>query len=170
MKKMLLATSGALALVMLLAGAVFGAGPASAAAGQPAMDKDVDFGYYIWYDGNRIHLRTTDRGNGPAPSEYTGTITAHGTRNDPATITDVSLIKAEDDDSAVASGNKLDFRFRTYNGIDGVDFTAKDAKDVTFALYRKGEDGQRHLISTDHIFLGAGEVNPPGNPFTLFAG
>lgn len=167
MKRLLFAASGALALVMLFAGAVFAAAtpataPASAAAGQPAMDKDVDFGYYLWFDGDRIQLRTTDRGNGPGPSEYTGVITA---RNDAGgvDIRDVDLIKAENDDSAVAAGNRLDFRFRTYNGIDGVSFTAHDATRVTFHLYRDG-----HLVSTDHIFLGTGQMNPPGNPFSLF--
>ncbi len=167
MKRMLFAASGALALVMLLAGTVFAAGtaataPVSAAVGQPAMDKDADFGYYIWYDGDRIHVHTTDRGNGPGPSEYTGVITA---RNDKGgvDIRDVDLLKAENDDSAVAAGDKLDFRFRTYNGVDGVAFTAHDATRITFRLYRDG-----HLVNTDHIYLGAGEVNAPGDPFTLF--
>lgn len=36
---------------------------------------------------------------------------------------------------------------------------------VTFRLYRDG-----HLVSTDHIFIGGGEMNPPGNPFRVFVG
>ena len=107
-------------------------------------------------------MRTTDRGNGPGPSEYTGVITARG---DGATITDVNLIRAEQDDSAIASGNRLDFRFKTFNSIDGVSFAAKDARDVTFRLYRDG-----HLVNTDHIYIGGGEFNPPGNPFRVFVG
>lgn len=162
MKKMPLAASSVLALVILCAGAVSAAPPAasapvSTAADQPAMDRDVDFGYYIWVDGDRVQLRTTDRGNGPGPSKYTGTITANGA------IRGVSLIRQEDDDWAVAAGNALDFRFRTYSAIDGVAFTAHDATRITFRLYRDG-----HLVRTDHIFLGAGQINPPGNPFTLF--
>ncbi len=174
MKRLLFAITGALALVMLLSGSVFAAAPktgktgavpsvaASVATGQPAMDKDKDFGYYLWYDGSHFQLRTTDRGNGPGPSEYTGVITARN-ENRGVDIRDVDLLKAENDDSAVAAGDKLDFRFRTYNGVDGVAFTAHDATRITFRLYRDG-----HLVSTDHILLGAGEVNPPGNPFTLF--
>lgn len=177
MKRSLLALTGALALLMLLSGSALAAAPktgkagatpsvaASVATGQPAMDKDKDFGYYLWFDGDHFQLRTTDRGNGPGPSEYTGTITAHGGKKDKATIGDVHLIREERDDSAIAAGNKLDFRFKTFNAIDGVAFAAKDAKSVTFRLYRDG-----HLVSTDHIFIGAGEVNPPGNPFTLFVG
>jgi hypothetical protein len=162
MRKMLLAASGVLALVTLFAGTVSAATPPAsapirAAAGQPAMDRDVDFGYYIWVEGDRIQLRTTDRGNGPGPSEYTGAVTANGA------IRDVNLIRQENDDWATAAGNKLDFRFRTFNAIDGVAFTAHDATRITFRLYRDG-----HLVSTDHIHLGAGQINPPGNPFTLF--
>ncbi|MGI8687524.1 MAG: hypothetical protein ACR2M3_03000 [Thermomicrobiales bacterium] len=180
MKRLLVAITGALVLVMLLSGSVFAAAPkvgktgktgaapsvaASVATGQPAMDKDKDFGYYLWYDGSHFQLRATDRGNGPGPSEYTGKITAHGSKKDKAAITDVNLIKQEQDDSAIASGNKLDFRFKTYNAIDGVSFAAQGAKSVTFRLYRDG-----HLVSTDHIFIGGGEMNPPGNPFKVFVG
>lgn len=100
-----------------------------------------------------------------APSEYTGKITAHGDKKDKATISDVHLIREEQDDSAVAAADKLDFRFKTFNAIDGVAFAAKGAKSVTFSLYRDG-----HLISTDHIYLGAGQGNPPGNPFRVFVG
>ncbi len=179
MKRFLFTATGALALLMLLSGSVLAAAPktgktdaapsvaAGVANGQLAMDKDKDkdFGYYLWYDGDHFQLRTTDRGNGPGPSEYTGTITAHGEKKNKATITDVHLLRAEQDDSAVASGNKLDFRFQTFNATDGVAFAAKGAKSVTFSLYRDG-----HLVSTDHIYLGAGEVNPPGNPFKAFVG
>jgi hypothetical protein len=174
MKRSLFALTGALALLTLLSGSAFAATPTASAApsvaasvanGQPAMDKDKDFGYYLWYDGDHFQLRTTDRGNGPGPSEYTGTITAHSGTADQATITDVNLLKHEQDDSAIASGNRLDFRFKTYNGIDGVSFAAKDAKSVTFRLYRDG-----HLVSTDHIFIGGGEMNPPGNPFRVIIG
>ncbi len=178
MKRSLFAVTGALVLLTFLSGSGFAATPktgktgktgaaqniaASAATGQPAMDKDKDFGYYLWYDGSHFQLRMTDRGNGP--SEYTGTITAHGSKKAKATITDVNLLKAAQDDSAIASGDKLDVRFKTYNGIDGVSFAAKDAKSVTFRLYRDG-----HLVSTDHIYIGGGEMNPPGNPFRVLVG
>src|SRR5436305_5314280 len=157
MKKMLLATSGALVLMMLLSGTAFAQGTAPTAAmgtasGQPAMNADKDFGYYIWFDGNRFHLRTTDRGNGPSPSEYRGVVTADRDEH-PSPITDADPVRLENGDWAVASGNKLDFHFTTYNAVDGVDFTAAGATNVTFRLYRKAEDGTMHLISTDHIFL-----------------
>src|SRR5439155_1222684 len=84
-----------------------------------------DFGYYIWVDGDRVQLRTTDRGNGPGPSEYTGTVTANGE------MRDVNLIRQENDDWAVAAGNTLDFHFRTFNAVDGVAFTAHGATRIS---------------------------------------
>lgn len=180
MKRFLFAVTGALALVLLLSGSVFAAAPktgkasktgntpsvaANIATGQAAMDKDKDFGYYLWYDGSHFQLRTTDRGNGAGPSEYTGKITAQGEKKNKVTITDTHLLRAEQDDSAIASGNKLDVRFKTYNGVDGVSFAAQGAKSVTFRLYRDG-----HLVSADHIFIGGGEMNPPGNPFKVLVG
>ena len=155
MKRLMLAALGALALLTLLSGPVLADTPASAAYGTPQIDMD-HYGYYIWFDGDRIHLRTTDRGNGPDPSTYAGAITADA----PIVATDV--FKGEDTDYAVAAGNRLDFRFLTFNGVDGVDFTALGATRVTFHLYREG-----HLIVTEHIYLGAAQFNPPGNPFTL---
>jgi len=176
--------TGLLTLALLLSTTLFAAAPTAAAApkgaktktdapkvaisavtGEAALNADKDFGYYIWYDGTHFQLRTTDRGNGPSPSEYTGTITVHGAHHTPGTVTDVHLLKAEADDSAVASGDKLDVRFKTYNGIDGVSFTANDAKSVTFSLYRDG-----HLVSADHIYLGAGQTVAPGNPFRVYVG
>jgi hypothetical protein len=164
-----IAASAALMLALLFAGTASAAGAtavpsvsASTANGQSAMNADKDFGYYIWFDGDHLSLRTTDRGNGPSASEYTGKIVVHG-----GDVRDVNVVRQESDDWAVASDDTIDFHFKTYNGVDGVDFRATGAEDVTFHLFRKGEDGRMHLISTDHIFLGAGQVNPPGNPFTL---
>ncbi len=83
MKRFGIAVTGALALLMVLSGSVFAAGPkthampkthdvasvaVSAIGGQAALDKDKDFGYYLWYDGSHFQLRTTDRGNGPGPA------------------------------------------------------------------------------------------------------
>jgi hypothetical protein len=155
MKRLFLAASAALMLLFLLTGSV---GAAGVASGVPAMNADTDYGYYIWSVGDRISLRTTDRGNGPGPSLYTGSITV-----DWGDITGVTPVALESGDWAVASANTLEYHFVTYNEFDGVDFTATGAEAVTFRLFRNG-----HLILTDHIFLGAGEMNPPSNPFTLF--
>ncbi len=161
MNRLLLALGGALALTISLSGAALAQSaaptetPASAAAGTPGVSPASTYGYYIWFDGGRVHLRTTDPGDGA--SVYTGTITTDGT------IHDVDLIQPEPGhDWAIRSEHSLDFHFRTANQVDGVSFAAAGASRLTFRLYRNG-----HLIRTDHIFLGAGGANPPGNPFTL---
>lgn len=162
MRTFLLAAAGALGLALTMSGTASAqpaptapSAPATAAAGEPAVSAASTFGYYIWFDGDRVHLRTTDPG-GDA-SLYTGTIVTN------SHIRNVDLIQPEDDDWAVAAGGTLDFHFRTANAVDGVAFTAADATRLTFHLYRNGR-----LISTRHIFLGAAGAHPPGNPFTLF--
>jgi hypothetical protein len=158
MKRFLLAAAGAVGLALLLSGAASAQpaplGPALT-AGEPDITAASPFGYYIWTEGERVHLRTTDPGGDG--SLYTGVITTNGR------LRDIDLVRQEDDDWAVAAGNTLDFHFKTFNGVDGMDFTARDAGRITFRLYRNG-----HLISTEHIFLGAQGVHPPGNPFTIF--
>jgi hypothetical protein len=130
--------------------------PLATASGTPPMTADDGHGYYLWFDGDRFQLRTTDRGNGPESSIYTGQITTDGT------FSRVDVFKDEDTDWAIAGPHQIDFHFRTYNGQDGVAFHADGGSRVTFRLYRDG-----HLIGTEHIFIGPGQVNPPSNPFAI---
>lgn len=152
-------TATALALVVGLGVSVAGAQPAGPsgpdpALGAPSLSPLAPYGYSIWHEGARVHLRTTDPGG--SASIYTGTVTTDGT------IRDVDLVRDEASDWAVAGAHQLDFHFRTWNAVDGVSFTVVGATWVTFRLYRNG-----HLISTEHIFLGAERLHPPGNPFIL---
>jgi hypothetical protein len=128
--------------------------PAGPASGDPGVTAARTYGYYIWLDGNRIHLRTTDPGG--SGSLYTGIITTDGE------FRDVDVVRGEQGDYAIADRNMLEFRFHTANAVDGVTFAPAHAERLTFRLYRNG-----HLISTEHIFLGAGGIHPPGNPFTI---
>ena len=161
MKNLLVALGAALGCILMGAAPAFAQAPApntvapGVASGTPTVTSLSTYGYYLWIDGNQIHLRTTDPG-GDA-SEYTGKITTDGQ------FRDVNLIQPEDTDWAVGDNHKLDFHFVTHNRVDGVSFTAAGATRVTFHLFRNG-----HEIRTDHIFLGGGGMHPPGNPFTLF--
>ncbi|MDE3075082.1 MAG: hypothetical protein KGJ86_06600 [Chloroflexota bacterium] len=117
-------------------------------------------GAYIWHtDGpnHGWHVDTTDpRGSGA--HEYTGTITTDGK------FTDVHLARPEADDSVTVTGDgTLTFDFKTYSGIDGVDFRDASGHKLTFALY---EDGQ--LMAPNDIHLGLRHRrHPDSNPFTL---
>jgi hypothetical protein len=164
MKKVLAALGVAMLLSALFVGATAAKGPAvatpsvprDAASGVPPMTADNGYGYYLWFDGDRFQLRTTDRGNGPDPSIYTGKITTNGT------FDRVDVFKDEDSDWAIAGPHQVDFHFRTYNWQDGVAFHVAGGGWVKFDLYRNG-----HLIASDHIFIGPGQVNPPANPFAI---
>jgi len=102
-------------------------------------------------------LETTD----PAKSgghEYTGTLTTDGK------FTDVQLIRPENDDSASIDGEgKLVYDFKTFSGIDGVQFhVADEATQITFNLT---VDGQQ--LPANHIWIGKKGRHPDGDPFTL---
>lgn len=155
MKKLLITAVGALGLVMAMAGVANAAQPDPRALGEPVVGPDSPYGYYIWLDGDRVHVFTTDGGGDP--SVYTGVITAD------TAIRNVDVVRAEEGDWAVASGDTLQIRFLTAGHVDGVNFTTPGAQRLTFRLYRDGR-----LIRTDHIFLGAGGFHPAGNPFALF--
>ena len=164
MKKLLVALTVAAMLSVLVVGAAAAKAPPVAppgvpretARGVPPMTADNGFGYYLWFDGDRFQLRTTDRGNGPDPSIYTGKITTNGT------FGRVDVFKDEDSDWAVAGPHQIDFHFRTYNWQDGLASRADGGGWVRFDLYRNG-----HLIDAAHIFIGPGQINPPGNPFAI---
>lgn len=160
MRTTLMAVVGALSLTVLGAGPIAAQAPTPvpamrAPSGAPTVTDRSPVGYYIWWDGERVHLRTTDPGGDG--STYTGRIQVDGR------IRDVELLRTEGRDVALRDGNTLEFRFVTYNRVDGVSFAAQDTSRITFRLERNGR-----LIRTEHIYIGPGGVNPPGNPFTLF--
>jgi hypothetical protein len=154
MKKLLMAAVGALSLVAAMAGVANAAEPDPRTLGEPIVGPHSPYGYYIWMDGDRVHVLTTDGGGDPA--RYTGVITTD------TVIRNVDVARPEDGDWAVASGDTLQFHFFTAGHVDGVHFTAPGSHRLTFRLYRNG-----HLIRTDHIFLGAAGFHPAGNPFSV---
>ena len=113
-----------------------------------------EFGYYIRRDGNRLHICTTDPGGQPAL--YTATITTDGV------FRNLDVQQGENGDTAVAANDTLHLRFTTANHVDCLSVTLRRADRIRFHLERNG-----HLINEDHIFLGAGLHNPPGNPFVV---
>jgi len=122
-----------------------------------AFDAGDAAGVRICRVGDAYRLETTD----PAKSgahEYTGQLTTDGK------FTDVQLVRAEQDDSASIDGNgKLNFDFKTYSGIDGVDFHVDDqAKGITFSLYVDGRQ-----IPVNHIWIGDHGRHPENDPFRM---
>ncbi|HLG72431.1 MAG TPA: hypothetical protein VK009_18595 [Chloroflexota bacterium] len=128
--------------------------------GQPDGFKAGDAsGVYLWHRvgvDHGWHLETTDPAKTGAHT-YTGTVTTNGK------FVDVQLVRAENDDSATVDGNgTLNISFKTYSGIDGVDWRVDGGTQMTFTLY---EDGQ--LMSTTAINIGDGSSHPASDPFTL---
>jgi hypothetical protein len=110
-------------------------------------------GYYIWHSDDGWHLRTTDSSG---TNEYTGVVRTNGT------FYDVRLVRAEHDDhlAVVDEGEAIVFRFRTSEGIDGLDFRIRGGTGVRFNLKENGAE-----IAPANIFVGEDSVHPATDPF-----
>ena len=110
-------------------------------------------GYYVWHDRYGWHLRTT------TPQRSAHVFTGRIVSSDD--IKHVTMVRDEYDDRVVVSGHTLSFRFVTYAGIDGVNFTVGCTNSVTFELKQGGS-----WIPAYRIFLGH-YGRAPHNPFTI---
>jgi hypothetical protein len=147
-------TLAALSLAAAMAAPAFAARP-------DGFDPGDASGVYLWHRAgvdHGWHLETTDPRRSGAHT-YTGSITTDGAFND------VRLVRPESDDSATVDGSgTLNFSFKTYSGIDGVDWRVSGGRQMTFTLY---EDGQ--LMSTSQINIGDNSRHPDSDPFTVGA-
>ena len=110
-------------------------------------------GYYVWHDRYGWHLRTT------TPQRSAHVFTGRIVSSD--NIKSVTMVRDENDDRVTVSGHTLSFRFVTYSGIDGVNFTVGCTNSVTFELKQGGA-----WIPAWRIFLGR-YGRAPHNPFTV---
>ena len=111
-------------------------------------------GYYIWHDSHGWHLRTTTPES--RAHEFTGRIVSSDN------IKVVSLVRDENDDHLSLSGHVVNFAFKTYKGVDGLDFVVGCTKSVTFLLKAGGD-----WVPAARIFLGD-HGHAPSNPFTVY--
>ncbi len=110
-------------------------------------------GYYVWHDSHGWHLRTTTPQRSPHP--FTGTIVSSG---------DIKLVhqfRDEGRDTVTVNGDKLTFKFVTYNGVDGVDFRVGCTESLGFSL--KAFD---RLVPATRIWLGK-DGTARANPFRI---
>ena len=110
-------------------------------------------GYYVWHDRYGWHLRTTTPQK--SPHVFIGRIVSSDN------IKSVTMVRDENDDRVSVSGHTLSFRFVTYAGIDGVNFTVGCTNSVTFELKQGGS-----WVPAYRIFLGH-YGRAPHNPFTV---
>jgi hypothetical protein len=110
-------------------------------------------GFYVWHDRYGWHLRTTTPQK--SPHVFTGRIVSSDN------IKSVTMVRDEKDDRISISGHTLSFRFVTYAGIDGVNFTVGCTNSVAFDLKQGG-----NRIPAYRIFLGR-YGRAPHNPFTV---
>jgi len=115
-------------------------------------------GYYVWHNDRGMNLATT----GPDANQahiYEGVIETDGA------FASIDLIRPENPDGyAVRDGDqRIRFHFKTYAGIDGLNFGIRDG---THLVLRLNIDGQP--AATQQIFLGRDAMNPVSNPVVLY--
>jgi hypothetical protein len=113
-------------------------------------------GVYLWHDRDGWHLRVTHANDDK--KIVSGRITTKGklTRVDGARLEKGDMVKTGPD------GHVLEFRFRNYGHIDGVDFRTACAPALHFAFATGG-----HKVPVDRVFLGDERAHPDSNPFTI---
>lgn len=125
------------------------------AASQPPQLEAGAKGYFVWHNGNGWHLRTHNDEDG---------VVYHGVLRTNGVFRDVHLVRAEasEDLRIEDRGHTLRFRFRTYAGMDGLDFKVDGGSYVQFDLETNG-----HQTRLDNIYIGAAGRHPGHNPFVI---
>lgn len=116
--------------------------PWSRAAGKPNIAPGRSVGYFIWHEGDTVYLASTSESD--AGRAFAGRIQVSGGGR----ITGAKGIKDEKADHVrTPRPNVVEFRFDTHEHLDGVKFSLRGGKYLTFALRLDGH-------KTEHIFLG----------------
>jgi len=124
--------------------------------GQPDAFRPGDSrGFFIWRDGDGLHLRTTTRGQGHV---FSGVIRTDGRFHA------VHGVREEGNDFHRLSWDRdtITFRYKTAGGVDGLDFRVKDGDRLTLDLFMDG-----HRIATREIYVGRRGCHPVHSEFTL---
>jgi hypothetical protein len=127
--------------------------PAAFRAGLPA-------GAWVWHDAQGYHLRVTQAAK--SQLNFTGTISSSGKLT-------AKRIRAERNDVLWRNNkqNAVKFTLRNYGAVDGIDFKAGCAKNVTITLNAQAPKTPVTKLATTQIHLGANGTNPTSNPFTI---
>jgi hypothetical protein len=120
--------------------------------GEPVIVPGQDEGYFLWTDGDRVHLRAATKGN---KYIFSGQVTGNGAI--------VSIEKLAPDAKITVSQavNRFDFEWTTAGGPDGLDFTFTGAR-LILNLFNQGEP----KLAANLIFVGKDKVQA-GNPLEL---
>lgn len=115
-------------------------------------------GCYVWHDGRGMNLATT----GPDTNQfhiYEGVIETDGS------FASIDLIRPENPDGYAVRENdqRIRFHFKTWAGIDGLNFRVRDGTNLILHLNVDGRSA-----APRQIFLGREAVNPVANPVVLY--
>ena len=124
--------------------------------GKPPFAAGSAAGDYIWHDTNGWHLRVTHVGSGLVG--FSGTIRA----NKPLHVKGYAL-ETGDTFTVSADGLSVNYRFRNYGHLDGLDFTTECATRLGFSGRMNGA-----LLPVRRIWIGHYGRHPLQNPFVVY--
>ncbi len=123
--------------------------------GHPTLTHDNPVGYYLWHNGDGLHLRT----HGPGDEHlFVARLHTDGTFEN----VDAVRLESVDNYAVTDGGHTLLLRFHTYDWTDGLNFNIRGGSYLRLNLRLDGA-----AIATDSIFLGDDGHHPASNPFTL---
>ena len=125
--------------------------PWSRAEGRPNIQPGRTVGFYVWHEGDRVHVVTADESD--RGRSFEGRIRAQG-----GTISDVKgYLRERPDKFDLNDKGVLRFRFDTHEHVDGLKFRLTGGKRLLMYLQLAGH-------RTDNIFIGKNAVEAGRSP------
>ena len=147
MRKMVAAWIGVAVLCTALAALAF---PRSQLRGRPEIRLGLELGYFLWMDGNVLHVRWTT--TNPENHSFRGEVVAAS-----GELSGLSRVSLEDSDrTSFESPQRLVFNAVESRGLDGFDVTLPGAATVKLTIDRGPADKTA-------IFMGSRRKNPAAN-------
>ena len=125
--------------------------------GRPkGIDPHTTAAIYMWHDGDGWHIRVTHRTTNKRT--FAGELATSGT------FANVHAVHLERNDQLQVTGDHhvIDFLFRNYGAIDGVDFHTHCAPSISFSFQSDGS-----TAPPSRIVIGNNGANPSSDPFTI---
>jgi hypothetical protein len=142
--KFIAATMGILVLGLALAAYAL---PRSQLRGRPEIHIGLELGYFMWMDGNVLHIRWTT--TNPENHSFRGEIVVPS-----GSMTDLARVSLEDSDrTELETPRRLVFNAVESRGLDGFDITLPGAATVKLEI-------DQGPASKANIFLGGRRKHP----------
>lgn len=123
--------------------------------GKPKFHRSTAIAYYIWKNGDIVHVRWSSNSSAHL---FKGKITAD------TAFSNVVRVGAEQGDFVIKPvRNEIVFSATTSTLLDGFSFQLNNPSKVRVSLFVDGKQ-----IDPSYIYIGKDNANPPGNPVIFY--